>query len=520
MRKIHLFDTTLRDGLKSPGTILSIDEKVRIAKQLARLQVDILEVGFPAASQKQFDTAERIAKEVEGPVLAVLARATNPRDFEIAWKAIQHYPKPRIHTFVPASREYRDHFLKKSAAETVELAVSAIRKAKEFTRDVEFSLMDAFRANPQRVVELVSAAIGAGAATINLADTVGYATPFDVSKLFMHLRSEVGQFNQVVFSVHCHNDLGLAVANSLAAVAEGAGQIHCTVNGIGERAGNAPLEELAAILGVHADQFGAQLNIQLNQTYPTSRLVRRLTGIALGPHKPVVGESAFSLEVVVPQLSDTEEKAPYETLQPEKLGIQLAGDVLSAATSFDEFRSRLMELGYQFESAPIEGLYAAFKELTGKKENIFDADLELLVGSRAAPDSLRYRLHYLNVTAGSISVPNATVQLEIDGQIQQDAGFGDGPVDAAFRTILKMTRRRPKMTRYEVTAITPGSDAQGEVTVGLEEDGYLVTGRAAATDIILASAKALIDGLNKLDRVRGEAVISEFADEDGWMPLG
>jgi 2-isopropylmalate synthase len=519
MRKIMFFDTTLRDGLKSPGTILSIDEKVRIAKQLVRLQVDVLEVGFPGASQEQFETAERIAREVDGTVLAVLARATNPRDFDIAWKAIQHYPHPRLHTFVPASREYRDHFLKKTAAATVELAVSAIQKAREYTPDVEFTVMDAFRANPQRVVELVSAAAHAGATTINLADTVGYATPFDVSKLFLHLRNEVNEFNQIVFSVHCHNDLGLAVANSLAAIAEGARQIHCTVNGIGERAGNASLEELAAILSVHADQLGTQLNIQLNQTYPTSRLVRRLTGTAMGLHKPVVGENAFSLEVVVPQLSDTEEKAPYETLQPEKLGVQPAGNILTAATTFDEFRNRLMELGYGFEGAPLEGLYADFKELTGKKENIFDADLELLISSSVATDSLRYRLHYLNVTAGSISVPNATVQLEVDGQLQQDAGFGDGPVDAAFKTILKMTRRSPKLTRYEVTAITPGSDAQGEVTVGLEESGCVVTGRAAATDIILASARALIDGLNKLDRVRGKAVISEYTEDDSWMPL-
>jgi 2-isopropylmalate synthase len=519
MRKIMFFDTTLRDGLKSPGTILSIDEKVRIAKQLARLRVDVLEVGFPAASQEQFDTAERIAGEVEGPILAVLARANNPRDFEIAWKAIQHYPHPRLHTFVPASREYRDHFLKKDAAATVELAVSAIRKAKEFTPDVEFTLMDAFRANPQRVLELVSAAAQAGAATINLADTVGYATPFDVGKLFLLLRNEVEQFNKVVFSVHCHNDLGLAVANSLAALAEGARQIHCTVNGIGERAGNAPLEELAAILSVHGDRIGAQLNVQLDRIYPTSRLVRRLTGAAMGHNKPVVGEDAFNLEVVVPQLSDTEEKAPYETLHPEKLGVEAMGNFLTAATSFDEFQNRLMELGYQFEGSPLEKLYANFKELTGKKENIFDADLELLVSSSVAPDSLRYRLHYLNVTAGSISVPNATVQLEVDGQLQQDAGFGDGPVDAAFKTILKMIRRSPKLIRYEVTAITPGSDAQGEATIGLEEGGYVVTGRAAATDIILASAKALIDGLNKLDRLRGEAVISEYTGEEGWMPL-
>jgi 2-isopropylmalate synthase len=519
MRNVFIFDTTLRDGLKAPGTMLSIDEKVRIAKQLARLPVDVLEVGFPAASQEQFEVVERIAREVPGPILAVLARATNPRDFEIAWKAIQAHPRPRIHTFVPASREYRDHFLKKTAAETIELAVAAIQKAKQFTADVEFTLMDAFRANPQRVVELMSAAAEAGAATINLADTVGYATPVEVGRLFTRLRREVKQFDQVTLSVHCHNDLGLAVANSIAAIAEGAGQIHCTVNGIGERAGNAPLEEIAAILSVHAAEFGVKLGIQLDQIYPTSRLIRRLTGVALRPHKPVVGENAFSCEVLVPQLSDTEEKAPYETLQPEKLGLQLAGDMLTAGTSPEEFQKRLMELGYEFEGAGLQGLYGAFKELTARKENVFDADVELLISSRVAPESLRYRLQYLNVSAGSLSVPNATVQLEVDGELHQDAGFGQGPVDAAFRTILRIARRAPKLTRYEVTAVTPGSDAQGEVTVGLEEDGYVVNGRAVDTDIILASARALVDGLNKLDRLRGAPVVSEFTAEESWMPL-
>ena len=519
MRKILIFDTTLRDGLKSPGTILSIDEKVRLAKQLARLQVDVLEIGFPAASQQQFEAAERIAKEVQGPILAVLARATNPRDFEIAWKAVRNQPLSRIHTFVPASREYRDHFLKKTATETIELAASAVQRAKQYTQDVEFTLMDAFRANPQRVVELVAAASSAGAATINLADTVGYATPLDVTKLFTHLRDQVGQFEQVGFSVHCHNDLGLAVANSLAAIAAGASQVHCTVNGIGERAGNAPLEELVSALSVHADQFGVQLGIRLNQTYPTSRLVRHLTGINLRPHKPVVGENAFTHEVVVPQLSDTEEKPPYETLQPEKLGIQLGGDTLTAQTSFEEFTNHLGELGYEFEKTQLQELYKDFKAFTEKKENVFDADLELLITSQIGPGVLRYRLHYLSVTAGSISVPNAAVQLEVDGKIQQDSGFGRGPVDAAFRTILKMTGRNPKLTQYEVAAASPGSDAQGEVNLRLEEDGVVVNGRAVDSDIVMASAKALVDGLNRLDHLRGEPVISEFTDEDSWMPI-
>jgi 2-isopropylmalate synthase len=519
MRKILIFDTTLRDGLKSPGTMLSSDEKVRLAKQLTRLQVDVLEIGFPAASQEQFEAAERIAREVEGPILAVLARATNPRDFEIAWKALQDQALPRIHTFVPASREYRDHFLRKTALETAELAASAVRKAKEYTPDVELTLMDAFRANPQSVVDLVAAAAEAGAATINLADTVGYATPFDVSKLLTLLRGEVRQFDQIAFSVHCHNDLGLAVANSLAAIEAGASQLHCTVNGIGERAGNAALEEVVSVLSVHAGRFGVQLGIQLNQIYPTSRLVRHLTGINLRPHKPVVGENAFAHEVLVPQLSDTAEKPPYETLQPEKLGIRLAGDVLTATTSLEEFQDRLGEMGYEFNETRLRELYGDFKEFTEKKEHVFEADLELLISSRVVPGGLRYRLHYLNVAAGSISVPNATVQLEVDGQLQQDSGFGHGPVDAAFRTIFKMTNRNPKLTQYEVTATTPGSDAQGQVTVRLDENGYVVNGRAVDSDIVLASAKALVDGLNKLERLRGEPAVSEFTDEESWQPL-
>ncbi len=519
MRKILICDTTLRDGLKSPGAILSIDEKVRLAKQLARLQVDVLEIGFPAASQEQFEAAERIAGEIEGPILSVFARATNPRDFEIAWKAVKEHPLPRIHTVVPVSREYRDHFLKKTIAKTVELATSAVQQAKQYTSDVEFSLMDAFRADPQRVVELVAAVVAAGATTINLADTVGYATPSDVTKLFGCLRNQVGQFDQLVFSVHCHNDLGLAVANSLAAVTAGAGQVHCTVNGIGERAGNTRLEELAAVLSVHAAQFDVQLGIRLNQVYPASRLVRLLTGVNLGPHKPVVGENAFVHEVMVPQLSDTEEKPPYETLQPEKLGMRLSGDTLTADTSLEAFQNRLGELGYAFEGAQLQELYADFKEFTEKKEKVFDADLELLISSKLPSGAPRFRLLHLSVAAGSISVPNATVQLEVDGQVLNDSGFGHGPVDAAFRTILKMTNRNPKLTQYEVTAATPGSDAQGAVILRLEENGLVVNGRAVDSDIVLASAKALIDGLNKLEHLRGEPPISEFTDEESWIPL-
>lgn len=518
MGQILVFDTTLRDGTKSPGTILTIEEAVRIAKQLARLEVDVLEAGFPAASEEQYEVVERVAGGVKGPVIAVLARATNPRDFEIASKAVKHAERARIHTFVPASRAYREHFLKKSAAQTVELATAAVKMARQYTPDVEFSLVDAFRAEPADVIELVGSIIEAGATTVNLADTVGIALPSDVTKLLKRLREEVAGFDRAVLSVHCHNDLGMAVANSLAAIESGATQVHCTLNGIGERAGNTPLEELAAALSTHAAQLNAQTRIRLDQLYPASRLVRRLTGINLQPHKPVVGSNAFFYEASVPQLADSTEKPPYEILRPEKLGIQATADILTADSTLDQFRTRIGELGYELDPDMLGKCYHAFQELAAKKEYVFDADLELLVVSRSAMERLRYRLLYLNVTAGSISVPNATVQLEVDGQVLQDAGFGHGPVDAAFKTIFKMARRFPRLVRYEVDAITTGTDAQGEVTVRLEENGQLVDGRAVDTDIVLASAKALVDGLNKLERVGAQAAISEFTDEESWMP--
>lgn len=518
MGQVLIYDTTLRDGIKSPGTILTIEEKLRIAKQLARLQVDVLDIGFPAASEEQYTVAERIAKEIEGPVLTVLARATNSRDFDIAWSAVKDAPRARIHTFVPASREYREHFLKKSAEQALELAVAAVEKAKGFTSDVEFSLVDAFRANPDEVVRLVKAAIEAGATTINLADTIGCAVPAGVSGLFGRLRKEVEHFNEVVFSIHCHNDLGLAVANSLTAVTEGAKQVQCTINGIGERAGNAPLEEIVVALRTHSAHFNAQTNIQLDQIYPTCRLLRRLTGITIQPHKPVIGANVFVYESIVPQLADSTEKPPFEIINPQDLGIQNVGDLLNSETSLAVFKTRAAELGYEMEEPKLEECYEAFLDLAAKKELVYDADLELLLGERAALEQVRYRLLYLNVTAGSISVPNATVQLEVDGQVVQDAGFGHGPVDAAFKTICKMVKRFPRLVRYEVNAVTSGTDAQGEVTIRLEENGCLVNGRAVDTDIVLASAKALVDGLNKLESMHVEPVISEFTDEESFMP--
>ncbi len=518
MRQIRVFDTTLRDGEKSPGTILTLPEKVRLAQRLERLDVDVLEAGFPAASRQQFEAVERIAAAVRGPVVAVLARATNPRDFDIAWEAVKGAERPRLHTFVPVSAHYRNHFLKKSFDETLELAATAVKAARKFTGDVEFSMVDAMRAPVEDVVKMVKAAVGAGATTVNIADTVGYATPREMDTLIRKILEATDGLDGVTLSIHCHNDLGLALANSLAAVEAGANQVHCTLNGIGERAGNTPLEELAAVLHARSAAIGARTGLAMEQICSASRLARQLTGVGVQPHKPVVGTNAFVFEMMVPQLADAKEKPPYEVISPETVGARMDGDVLSATTSLEEFESRVAELGYDIDRETLTEAYQDFQELAARKEKVFDADLDSILNFRNAKDLYRYRLRYLNVSAGSISVPNATVQLEVDGEVRQDAGFGHGPVDATFKTICKMVKRFPKLIRYEVSAATAGTDAQGEVTVRMEEEGRLVQGRGVDTDIVLASAKAFVDGLNKLEFTRRERPVSEFTDEESLLP--
>jgi 2-isopropylmalate synthase len=517
MKPINLFDTTLRDGLKSPGTILSIEEKVRVARQLAELRVDVVEVGFPAASEEQFTVVEKIAQEVTGPIIAVLARATNENDFEIAYKAVRTAPRFRIHTFVPASRKYREHFLKKSAQEVQELAVGAVRIAKNLASDVEFSLVDAFRADLDELIQLVRAVTEAGAGTVNLSDTVGFATPADVSELFQRIRKEVDLSRELTLSVHFHNDLGLAVANSLAAIQEGASQIHCTVNGIGERAGNTPLEELAAALAVRPDRLNAELGLRMTQLMPTCRLVRRLTGINLQPHKPIAGANAFLNEPTTPQLADVAGTPPFQIINPQAIGIPKEEPPLSSEMSLNEFQQKALELGCELEGDQLNDSYATFQELASQKTHLFRADLEHILHP-STPEGRRYHLHYLSVNAGSISVPHATVQLEVDGQILQDAGFGHGPIDAAFKTIFKIAKRSPKLLRYEVNAVTPGSDAQGKVTVRLQDGSSIVEGHSTGTDIVLASARALVDGLNRFAAMNTQPAISEFTDEESWLP--
>ncbi|MGQ9670267.1 MAG: 2-isopropylmalate synthase [Desulfosoma sp.] len=518
MSAIRLFDTTLRDGEKSPGTMLTVPEKLRLAVQLARLGVDVIEAGFPAASEVQFAAVQKVAQTVSGPIIAALARATNPTDFDVAVRALASCARPRLHTFVPVSPFYRKHFLKKGFQETLDLACKAVRLAKERCADVEFSLVDAFRASTEDVVTMVQAVAEAGPTVINIADTVGYATPVEVENLFRSLKIALGESSGVMLSIHCHNDLGLAVANSLAALAAGASQVHVTVNGIGERAGNTALEELAAALKARLDHFGFELSLDSSQIGPTCRLVKRLTGINVQVHKPVVGANAFVCEATVPQLGDASAQPPYQIMDPQQFGLHQAAQPVAKDLGLDVFHALLQDMGVLVDEKSLQACYDAYRQLAERKEELYVSDLENLLDETLLAPPQRYKLLYLNVSAGSISVPHATVQLEIDGQVRQDAGFGQGPVDAAFKTICKMTHRFPKLVRYEVHAATSGTDALGEVHVQLEENGQTVQGRGVATDIVLASTKAFVNALNKLEQKSKEPSVSEFTEWESWQP--
>lgn len=519
VRKVAIFDTTLRDGEKVPGLVLSLNEKVRIARQIVKLGVDVLEVGFPGASEGEFEAAKEIVSSVSGPKLVCLARPTSRSDFEEAWKVIENTEKRGLHTFVPASDAYRSHFLKKNREEVLKIGEEAIGYARKYTDDVEFSLVDTWRADPGYVVKLVQMAIDSGATSINFADTVGYATPREVISLMDLVLSEVSLSDGVTFSIHCHNDLGLAVANSLAGIEKGISQVHCTVNGIGERAGNTALEEIVMILETRKDLYGCRTSVDRGEIYPTCRLVSQITGLLIPPGKPIVGANAFVYETVVPQVADVKEKPPYEVINPDELGIKKEPELLKKDASREELGARLEELGLSLNPDELDKAYDAFKELAERKETIFDEDIESLVVEEVLKTPARYKLLYLSVSAGSISVPNATVQMEVDGQIIQDAAFGRGPVDATFKTIQKIVKRKPKLTRYLVNAITAGTDALGEVVVGLQEDDLIVMGRGIDSDVVMASAKAFVNGLNKMDLYRKAPPISEFTEDEVFAPI-
>lgn len=495
---IKIFDTTLRDGEQSPGASMNIDEKVRVAKQLEKLGVDVIEAGFPIASDGDFEAVRRIAKTVTRCEVAGLARA-NEKDIDRAWEALKLAKKPRIHTFIATSDIHLKFKLKKSREEVLEAAVKAVKHACKYTENVEFSAEDAVRSDPGYLAKVVAAVISAGAKTVNIPDTVGYAIPSEFGNLIKHLKENVPNVGKAVISVHCHNDLGLAVANSLAAIQNGAGQVECTINGIGERAGNASLEEIVMALKTRKVLFGFDTGIVTEQLYSTSRLVSHITGIVVQPNKAVVGANAFAHEAGIHQDGMLKEKATYEIMTPESVGVSQSAIVIGKHSGRHAFKARLKELGYDLSEKDLELAFERFKKLADQKKEIFDEDLDAIVADEVLRIPDKYKLVYLNVSSGSVTVPTATVELEADGKNVLKAGFGVGPVDAVFKTIATITKTKSKLLRYSVDAITGGTDAQGGVTVRLEEGGKTAIGQGTDTDIIVASAKAYINALNKLE---------------------
>jgi len=494
---VKIFDTTLRDGEQSPGFSMNVGEKIRVAKRLERMGVDVIEAGFPVASQGDFEAVQAISAELKEAVVAGLARA-NSADVDRAWQAIQNAAKPRIHTFISSSDIHLEHQLKLSRRDVLNLAVKAVKRAKSYTDDVEFSAMDATRSDREYLARMIGEAIEAGATTVNIPDTVGYAVPGEFGELIKYLVENVPNIQEAVVSVHCHNDLGLAVANSLAAVREGARQVECTINGIGERAGNTALEEIVMALQVRRDLIGLETRIQTEQLYPTSRLVSSITGIRVQPNKAIVGANAFAHESGIHQDGLLKNKTTYEIMTPETVGLSKSILVLGKHSGRHAFRDRVKSLGYDLADDQMEKAFQAFKNLCDLKKQVYDEDIEAIIADEIVQIPDKYKLTFLSVTSGSELIPTATVQMEVDGKVIKTADLGNGPVDAVFKTIKKITGDTSKLVRYEVDAITGGTDAQGSVKCTLEKEGMTIIGHGSDTDIIVASGKAYINALNKL----------------------
>jgi len=493
--KVYIFDTSLRDGEQAPGFSMNVDEKVKLALHLQKLNVDCLEAGFAIASEGDFEAITEVSKALKGPEVASLARVRE-KDIDRAWEALKHAKKPRIHVFIATSDIHMKHKLKMDEEEVLEAAVKGVEYACRYTDNVEFSAEDATRTKPEFLAKVCRSVIKAGAKAVNIPDTVGYTTPDEFSKLISYLKDEIK--NDAIISVHCHNDLGLAVANSLAAVNAGARQVECTINGIGERAGNASIEELVMIIDTRQDLFDFKTDINTKHIYPTSRALSLITGVQVQPNKAVVGKNAFAHEAGIHQDGVLKEKSTYEIMKPEDIGLSSNELILGKHSGRHAFRNKLEELGYQYSDSEINELFTKFKALADKKKEVYDEDLEMLVASELFTIEQKYKMLSVNFSGGTNVNPSATIEMEVDGKFYKEEGSGDGPVDAVYDAIRKVLPDEVSISRFSISAITGGSDAQGEVTVYIEENGLESVGRAAKTDIVIASAEALINALNRL----------------------
>lgn len=495
--RVLIFDTTLRDGEQSPGATMNQHEKLQLARQLEKLGVDIIEAGFPASSEGDQEGVSQIAREIKEARVVGLARSV-AEDIETVWRCVGKARNPGIHTFIATSDIHLKYKLRMSRDEVLERAGQAVRLARSLSDWVEFSCEDATRSDSDFICKVVQTAIDEGARTINIPDTVGYAYPQEISTLISTIREKVNGIEDAVISVHCHNDLGLAVANSLAALQAGARQVECTINGIGERAGNAALEEIAMILRTRKEAFGFDTGIVSEEIFHTSRLVTNITGISVQPNKAIVGANAFAHESGIHQDGVIKERTTYEIMNPESVGISKSALVLGKHSGRHAFRERIKDLGYSLSDDEVNLVFKRFKDLADKKKTVFDEDIEVIIAEEVLRTADTYKLISLTIMSGSDVVPTATVKMEIDGQESYGAELGNGPVDATYNTILKLTGRRPSLLRFSISAVTGGTDALGEATIRLEEKGKVAVGKGAHQDILVASAKAMVNALNRL----------------------
>jgi 2-isopropylmalate synthase len=500
MDQVLIFDTTLRDGEQSPGASLNTQEKLEIARHLELLNVDIIEAGFPITSPDDFEAVRAIAGIIKQCTVAGLARCVE-KDIVRAAEAVKDAARPRIHVFCATSAIHREFKLKRAVEEIVKLSVEGVKLARSFVEDVEFSPEDASRTELPFLTDVVQAAIEAGATTVNIPDTVGYSTPDHFSRIIHHLRETVKGIENVVISVHCHNDLGLAVANSLAAVRAGARQIECTVNGLGERAGNCSLEEVVMAIRTRPDVYNARTRINTKRIYPISRLVSTLTGIHVQRNKAIVGENAFAHEAGIHQHGMLAHRETYEIMNPEDLGIPSSKLVLGKHSGRHALRDRLEQLGHMLDDPKLDRVFDEFKRLADRKKEIFDEDIEVIVGQLFEDAETRkvWELMSFQTTGGTGVVPTATVRLKnvVDGREVMDAATGDGPIDAAFTCIIRLTGIEAVLRDYDLRAVTAGRDAQGEVHLELLSNGRTYRGRGRSTDVIEASVLAYVNALNR-----------------------
>jgi 2-isopropylmalate synthase len=507
--RVLIFDTTLRDGEQSPGCSMNLNEKLALARQLERLGVDVIEAGFPIASPGDFESVQAIAREVRGTSICGLAR-TGEEDVTRALEALDGAAHPRLHTFIATSDIHLEHKLRMSREQVLAEVDRAVRQARAHCDDVEFSAEDATRSDWDYLVEVFTAAAAAGATTLNVPDTVGYTQPDEYARLITFLRERLPNADALTFSVHCHNDLGLAVSNSLAAVLAGARQVECTVNGIGERAGNTSLEEVVMAIHTRPDVYaGIETHVVTTEIYPASRLLASTIGVAVQPNKAIVGDNAFAHEAGIHQDGVLKAAITYEIMTPQSIGRPSNELVLGKHSGRHAFRDRLEELGFQLEGEAFQEAFRRFKALADAKKSIFNEDLEAIVSDAVVRSDERFRVNQVAILSGTFATPSATVELLIDGEPRKATSLGIGPVDAIFKAIADLTETKSELERFQVNAITGGMDALGEVSVTVNENGRKVIGNGADPDIIVASARAYVHALNKLEWHKRQHEVSE-----------